>query len=441
MKRVACYVRVSSAEQKRRGLSVDNQISALQEYCSTNGYIMAGLYNDAGISARKSYKKRPALLQLVDDCKAGKIDLIIFTKLDRWFRSVGDYYEVQKELDSAKVPWRAIWEDYETETSAGIFKVNIMLSVAQSEADRTSERIRDIIEYKRERGDYVGGIPYGYMRKDGKLYKNPEQAPLVEFIFESFIANHSARLSYRMAVDKGYPYTFRCFEKIFDTPAYSGGNGQYSCEPYITQEQAAAVALARSQTERHPKFKKHDYIFSGLCRCGFCGTRMHGQSNVVSDRRYYRYRCGSVYDFNGHKPPFYYSEKLLEEYMLEKLDVLIQEHNAKVSAGASVDEANAARSALKSLEAQRERIGVRYEMGEIDTDEYKNKIAQIKKEMSSIVIPQNNAPVELPSDWRDAYAELDRAHKANFWRGIIAYIELYPHKTNEIAMPPRVYFK
>ena len=42
---------------------------------------------------------------------------------------------------------RAIWEDYETETSAGVFKVNIMLSVAQSEADMTSERIKAVNDF------------------------------------------------------------------------------------------------------------------------------------------------------------------------------------------------------------------------------------------------------------------------------------------------------
>lgn len=142
MKRAALYVRVSTQEQKNSGLSVDSQIDALEKYCEEHGYMVAGVYNDAGISARKKYTKRPALLQLLEDCKQCKIDIILFTRLDRWFRAVAGYYEVQSVLDACKVPWRAIWEDYETETSQGIFKVNIMLSVAQAEVDRDSEIIR-----------------------------------------------------------------------------------------------------------------------------------------------------------------------------------------------------------------------------------------------------------------------------------------------------------
>ena len=157
MKRAALYVRVSTQEQKNSGLSVDSQIDALEKYCEEQGYTVAGIYNDAGISARKKYTKRPALLQLLEDCKKHEIDIILFTRLDRWFRAVAGYYEVQNVLDACKVPWRAIWEDYETETSQGIFKVNIMLSVAQAEADRDSEKIRSVMEFKRNNKEYIGG--------------------------------------------------------------------------------------------------------------------------------------------------------------------------------------------------------------------------------------------------------------------------------------------
>lgn len=56
-KRAAIYVRVSTQEQKKHGYSVDAQLEALRKYCRDNDYIIAGEYNDAGISARKKYKK------------------------------------------------------------------------------------------------------------------------------------------------------------------------------------------------------------------------------------------------------------------------------------------------------------------------------------------------------------------------------------------------
>jgi len=65
MKKVGLYVRVSTQEQKLHGISIENQLDALQKYCKEKGYIIVATYNDAGVSAHGSYKKRPALLQIV----------------------------------------------------------------------------------------------------------------------------------------------------------------------------------------------------------------------------------------------------------------------------------------------------------------------------------------------------------------------------------------
>ena len=99
IKRVALYIRVSTEEQARHGLSLEEQRKSLEAYAAQHKFAIVGVYEDAGISARKPYKKRPALLRLLDDCKAGKIDVILFIKLDRWFRNVGNYYAVQDILD------------------------------------------------------------------------------------------------------------------------------------------------------------------------------------------------------------------------------------------------------------------------------------------------------------------------------------------------------
>ena len=69
MKRVALYIRVRTEEQSRHGLSLDEQNTALESFAQATGYLIAGEYMDAGISARKPYTKRPALRRLLDDCK------------------------------------------------------------------------------------------------------------------------------------------------------------------------------------------------------------------------------------------------------------------------------------------------------------------------------------------------------------------------------------
>ena len=151
MNRVALYCRVSSEEQVRHGYSLGAQLTALKEYAKKHRYAVMGEFVDEGISARKSYKKRPALLRLLEAVQDDQVDIILFIKLDRWFRNVKAYYQVQPILDQHNTAWQAILEDYETVTASGRLKVNIMLSVAENEADRTAERIKFVFEDKHSR--------------------------------------------------------------------------------------------------------------------------------------------------------------------------------------------------------------------------------------------------------------------------------------------------
>ena len=160
MLRCAIYVRVSTEEQKINGLSVEAQTDALTEYAKKNNLYVVDSYIDAGLTARKRLQHRKELLRLLDDVKEGNIDIIIFTKLDRWFRNIADYYKVQEILDQYKVNWKTIYEDYDTSTANGRLHINIMLSIAQDEADRTSERIKVVFEIiKEKRADCAVAFP------------------------------------------------------------------------------------------------------------------------------------------------------------------------------------------------------------------------------------------------------------------------------------------
>lgn len=102
MKRVFIYVRASTEEQAIHGLSIEAQTATLTNWAKENKCIIAG------ISARKPARNRPELQRLLHDVQAGKGELIIFTKLDRWFRNISEYYKVQEILEKYKVDWMTI---------------------------------------------------------------------------------------------------------------------------------------------------------------------------------------------------------------------------------------------------------------------------------------------------------------------------------------------
>lgn len=74
------------------GYSLEAQREALTKYAKEHNLFIADYYDDEGKSARKRYNKRKEFMYMMDDVEHDRIDVILFIKLDRWFRSVKDYY-------------------------------------------------------------------------------------------------------------------------------------------------------------------------------------------------------------------------------------------------------------------------------------------------------------------------------------------------------------
>lgn len=424
MKNVGLYVRVSTQEQKNHGLSVDSQIDALKEYCDKQGYTIYSVYNDAGISGRKKYKSRPALLQLLDDCKNGKIDLILFTKLDRWFRSVADYYEVQSILDETKVPWRAIWEDYETETSSGIFKVNIMLSIAQAESDRTSERIRAVNAYRRAKGEYIGCAPRGYKVVNKNLVVDEELKPTIQLFFDTYLSTLSPSRALD-AVNDTLHIDRRSARRMLLNKTYSGDADGYKCYAYITPAQHDYICrVFATRKERKAPKVRHTYIFSGLLRCGRCGKAMTGLTKHTR-----LYQCVNHYSKGDCDYGSYTREDMIENYLLNQIEDLVggSQSHVKTKAKKNIDPERK----IKTLQQRLERIGLRFELGDISRDEFLSKRQELQEKISKLKMIDNREPVILPDGWKEVYNILDADHKKAFWNSIIKTITVYGYRNDK----------
>ena len=108
------------------GLSLEAQEATLKEYAQNKGYTIIDTYADEGITARKKLSNRKDLQRLLKDVQSDKIDLILVTKLDRWFRNIKDYYEVQDIFEAHNCNWKTVLEDYDTSTASGRVHINIM---------------------------------------------------------------------------------------------------------------------------------------------------------------------------------------------------------------------------------------------------------------------------------------------------------------------------
>ena len=180
--RCAIYTRVSTDQGLEQDFnSLDAQYDASQAYIRSQqhaGWTMVrAKYDDGGFSGGNT--DRPALQRLLEDVRAGKIDIIVVYKVDRLTRSLADFAKLVELFDQHGVSFVSVTQQFNTTTSMGRLTLNVLLSFAQFEREVTSERIRDKISASKRKGLWVGGMaPLGYDTKDRKITVNEAEADL-----------------------------------------------------------------------------------------------------------------------------------------------------------------------------------------------------------------------------------------------------------------------
>jgi len=193
--RAAVYTRKSSDEGLEQSFnSLDAQREACAAYILSQTHegweAVAERYDDGGWSGGNM--ERPALRQLLDDVKAGKIDIIVVYKVDRLTRSLADFAKIVEILDAHGASFVSVTQAFRTDNSMGRLTLNVLLSFAQFEREVTAERIRDKVAASKAKGMWMGGpIPIGYALEDRKLVPAAQEAATVRLIFARYVALRS----------------------------------------------------------------------------------------------------------------------------------------------------------------------------------------------------------------------------------------------------------
>jgi site-specific DNA recombinase len=186
-RRCAIYTRKSSEE----GLEQEfNSLAAQREACEAficsqrhEGWVLArNHYDDGGFSGGNL--ERPALQHLLDDIRAGRIDIVVVYKVDRLTRSLADFARLVELFDAQSVSFVSVTQQFNTTNSMGRLTLNVLLSFAQFEREVTGERIRDKIAASKKKGMWMGGnVPLGYDANERTLVINPAEAETVRRVF------------------------------------------------------------------------------------------------------------------------------------------------------------------------------------------------------------------------------------------------------------------
>ena len=186
-KRVAAYTRVSSGKEAMLH-SLSAQVSYYSELIQNNPqWEYAGVYIDKAMTGTND--SRAEFQRMIADCKAGKIDMIITKSISRFARNTVTMLQIVRELKAIGVDVFFEKENIHSISGDGELMLTILSSFAQEESLSVSENCKWRIRDKFKKGEPANwNFMFGYDINRGQVKINVEEAKIVKFIFDSYIA-------------------------------------------------------------------------------------------------------------------------------------------------------------------------------------------------------------------------------------------------------------
>ena len=309
--RVAAYARVS-AGQDTMLRSFEAQKSYYSQYIASNSnWVFAGLYADKAETGTK--ETRPEFQRMLDDCRAGRIDLIITKSISRFARNTVTVLRVARELKQLNIGIFFEEHNINTLSAEGELMLTLLASCAQDESYAASEN-----QKWRARHGFEQGIPWtsnelGYRKSGDHLEVEPHEAETVRFIFDSYLGGLGftaiARRLNEMGLltRKGNIWQYDSVRVILKNYTYTGNlilqktyrnnhiekkrvnnqgevrmyHVQGSHEPIISIEQYEAVQreMQRRAVIHYRGKAPCEYTYTHKIICGVCGKHFVRKSN------------------------------------------------------------------------------------------------------------------------------------------------------------------
>ncbi len=314
--RVAYYARVSTdKDDQLHSLEVqqsyfENKIADNPNWTFTKGYV------DEGLSGT-STKHRESFLEMVEDGKAKKFDLLLTKEISRFARNTIDSLKYTQELLMNGIGVFFENDNINTLDSDSELRLTIMASIAQDESRKTSGRVKFGFKKSLENGVVLGNnCIWGYRKEKGKLIIVPEEAQMVQKIFDMYAnQGYGVRKIAKILTESGLrnsngnPFSFSSIRGILRNPKYKGyycGGKTHKLDfksnkvKYLPQEEWIMYKEETNETvpqivseelwdkanrklkERSEKMSSSDktsyqnkYLYSGKIVCGEHGTCYH----------------------------------------------------------------------------------------------------------------------------------------------------------------------
>ena len=194
-KRVAAYCRVSTDKEEQEH-SFETQKEMYTEMIMMKpNWQMAGIYADEGITGTIA-KKRPGFMKMIDDCRKGKIDMIITKSVSRFSRNNLDCLLYMRELKELGIPIIFEKEGINTMQVSSELLITLFSGLSQAESESISMNVKIGIRQSLKNGNvrFSYNSFLGYRKgADGKPEIVPEEAEIIKRIYAEYLAGRSLK--------------------------------------------------------------------------------------------------------------------------------------------------------------------------------------------------------------------------------------------------------
>jgi site-specific DNA recombinase len=455
-KRAVGYIRVSD-ESQIKGFSLEAQKAEIERWCQLNRFNLINIYTEAGVTAHcDQINKRPELVQLLQDAKHMKFDIVLVHKLDRWAR----YLEIQKEtlkiLFKANVRFESVTEHFDSNTPIGRLMLNQVGSQNEYFSDILSFNVKMAFKEMADLGLTCGAIPFAYRRQKVLPPLKPGAFPPLrveaeaEIVTEGFKRRDEGQSYGEIATwinkqgfhtRKGHVFTAHAVRDMLDNRFYCGfikyKGKEYlgKHEPIISEELFRRVQ-SKKQT-RQPIRAVHGPhgLLQGLVACSRCGNRLQ------SDRHYQRvplYRERHAHECLTNE------SSIVAEVIDKQIATVV--HSLQIlpdwkAQMAKVAVTSYAGPSIESLQEKRRRVVRGYVDKGYPEQEYRSRLAEIDHqiEQASVITPPDiEDAIELFSNLPMLWNEATTEERRTLLRSLVevVYIDIKAKQVTAIKPTP-----
>ncbi len=426
MKPAVVYARVSSKDQEREGYSIPAQLKLLREYAHTHEFEIVREFLDvetAKTTGRRQFGEMVRFFRENATCRTAIVE-----KTDRLYRNFRDCVTLEELEIEIHLPKEGQIISKDSKSQAKLVH-GIQVVIARNYIENLREEVRKGMREKAEQGIYPSRPPLGYCNNklEHTIEVDPKKAPLAKSMFELYASGQHSLANVRniLKAEFGQLLAKGYLERLLKNPFYRGQfiwedklyNGTHI--PLISVELFERVhAVFRGHNK--PKYRKHDFAFSGLLRCAYDNCTVTAE---LKKNRYTYYRCTG---YRGKCDLPYFREEELGDRLGSVLrdihipsDVLTQlEKSLLCDKGRDeairTQQAERLKQRLSAVRKRLDQVYLDKLDGKISEEFWTRKSAEWMAEEQQILLAMRGLAQAKPERMLDAVRTLELANKAYF---------------------------